>query len=107
MECDQRLTFCTPSLAALELPGRDHELLLLFLWPGSKLDWRRAVNCGPNSSGLLGRVAEAGVLDPDLEDIEAAFFTVTTEDESELVLDDFLRVDRAVLVEFSMVRGKV
>lgn len=41
--------------------------------------------------------------DPDLEEMEAAFLTVTTDEESELVLEDFLRCDRAGPVECSIV----
>jgi hypothetical protein len=85
------LRFPTPSLIPAELPGRDHELLLLPLAPGSKLDWSRAASWGPNSSGLLGLVAEWGVREPEREETEAAFLTVTTDDEVELVLDDFRR----------------
>ena len=48
-------------------------------------------SCGPNSSGLLGLVAERGVLEPEREEMEAAFLIVTTDEEVELVLDDFRR----------------
>lgn len=57
----------------------------------------------PSSSGLLGRVVERGVRDPDLEEMEVAFLTVTTEEEVELDLDDFLRWDvRVAAVELSI-----
>lgn len=81
----------TPSFIPAELPGRDHELLLFPLAPRSKLDWSRAANWGPNSSGLLALVAEWGVREPEREETETAFLTVTTDEEVELVLDDFRR----------------
>ena len=91
VDWDHRLRFPTPSLIPAELPGRDHELLLLPLALGSKLDCSRAANWGPISSGLLVLVAEWGVLEPEREETEAAFLTVTTDDEVELVRDDFRR----------------
>jgi len=91
VEWDHLLRFPTPSLIPAELPGRDQELLLLPLALGSKLDSSRAASCGPSSSGLLGLVAERGVLEPEREEIEAAFLMVTTDEEVELVLDDFRR----------------
>ena len=91
VDWDHLLRFPTPSIIPAGLPGRDQELLLLPIALESKLDSSSAASCGPNSSGLLGLVAERGVLEPEREEMEAAFLIVTTDEEVELVLDDFRR----------------
>ena len=91
VDWDHLFRFPTPSFIPAGLPGRDQELLLLPIALGSKLDSSRAASCGPNSSGLLGLAAERGVLEPEREEMEAAFLIVTTDEDVELVLDDFRR----------------
>jgi hypothetical protein len=93
VDWDHRLRFPTPSFIPVGLPGRDQELLLSLPAPESNVDSSRATSCGPNSSGLLGLVAERGVRELEREEMEAAFLTVTTDEEVELVLDDFRRWD--------------
>jgi hypothetical protein len=91
VDWDHLLRFPTPSFIPAGLPGRDQELLLLPIALESKFDSSRAASCGPNSSGLLGLVAGRGVLELEREEMEVAFLIVRTDEEVELVLDDFRR----------------
>ena len=104
VECDHLFRFLTPSHIPEELPGR--ELVRFVVAPESKLDSRSAAKSGPNS-GLLPRAvdAECGVRDPDREETEGAFLTVTTEEEVELVRVDFLRCAFAFAVELSIINS--
>ena len=102
VECDHLFRFLTPSFNPEALPGR--ELLRFVAAPVSKLDSRSTANSGPNS-GLLPRAvdAECGARDPDRDEAEGAFLTVTTEEEVEFVRVDFLRWAFALAVELSII----